>query len=345
MNSSETIPTAVKNYKSKICLLGGQETYKDEFQKINSCASLALQNKANIGVNISRINYNYEPATNFLIYLWNINCDEPWASYRTSFYSGTEAAIVLISENDLEQIIDYFNELQSRLPIITVVFCVILEEHKKEQIAEILYSDPVFESFLQDNNVSIDKAHKVEDIFRQLSLAYLNKRDECYNCDKYIISLIQAKDLFPQCPKKDNCNHYYAPKNESLTILKNRRINVEILRDYLKTFNITTEKPYSECLKIVSPLYGTFSIFLRNGRVYLTPKICESCKIKRKKKCTKYQRNPYFVCIKAKNEGWSNISGVEQPELLVLSKILALQQNKLPKDVIKQIQKINTCIQ
>ena len=90
--------------KSKICLIGGLEAYKDEFQRVWSDASLSLQNKDNIGVNIIRINLDSGPFSKFLIYLWNINCSEKWASYRASFYSGTEGVIVFISELYFDQI-------------------------------------------------------------------------------------------------------------------------------------------------------------------------------------------------------------------------------------------------
>jgi len=344
VNSTETIQTAVRNYKSKICLLGGQEQFKDYFQLYRSCASLALQNKANIGVNISRINYQYNSHSNFLYYLWNINCEEQWASYRTSFYSGTEAVIVTISEYNIEQILDYFHEIQSRLSIITMVFCIILEEHTPEEIEEIFHSDSLFDSFLNENNVSIQNISNGEDIFNQLAASYIHRREQGNNFDNYIINFIHVNNLFPDNPIKDICHEYYAPKNEPLNILKNQRIKIEFLREYLVSLGLELKKPDSEWLYFKNPTYGTFSIFLRNGRLYLHPAICELCKLKYKKKCSKFQRAPHFICIEAKNEGWTNISGLDQPELLVISKIFALQQNRLPKEVKKQIQKINTCI-
>ena len=46
-----------ENYvlKKKICVLGGVEDYKDEFQKELSSNALPIENKRNIGVNISKI--------------------------------------------------------------------------------------------------------------------------------------------------------------------------------------------------------------------------------------------------------------------------------------------------
>jgi hypothetical protein len=49
------------------------------------------------------------------------------------------------------------------------------------------------------------------------------------------------------------------------------------------------------------------------------------------------------VCIEQQTKGWSNKKEFGQPELLLLSKIFALQNSELPISVVKQINKIISC--
>lgn len=345
MSSCNKELLAVKQCKSKICLIGGQETYKDEFQRAWSDASLSLQNKDNIGVNISRINYNSGSLTNYLLYLWNINCAEKWASYRTSFYNGTEAVIVFISELYFEQIKHYFSEIRKRLPIITIVFCIILEEHSKDEILEIFLEDEEIDTILQDNDVSVHSLQDPSHIFEQITTTNLQKLHNRKGEDKYFIDFIHVSNLLPNITQPDLCSDYYPPNLEVSPTFSNKRANVEVLTSYLKEFGLVDEDNIdSEWFTINSERFGRFSLFLRSGRVYLTPLICEKCKPKNQKKCLKFKKAPYFVCIEAKNEGWSNLKGIDQSELLVLSKIFALKSGKLPKEVLKQIYKLNKCV-
>ena len=97
-------------------------------------------------------------------------------------------------------------------------------------------------------------------------------------------------------------------------------------------------------IKIYNENFGTFSIYLKNGKVYYFPEICKNCKDKR---CPKFRKAPYFICIEAEeSKGWTNINGFTHVELLILTKILALKEGNernLPKSVIKQIRNINIC--
>ena len=54
----------------------------------------------------------------------------------------------------------------------------------------------------------------------------------------------------------------------------------------------------------------------------------------------------HFICITNATKGWSNIKGLSQKELLVLSKILILidaNKDNIPESILDQINKISYC--
>ncbi len=345
MITSEIPQAELRNFRGKICLLGGYELIKDYIQQQISSAALSLQNKNFIGVNISRMDYEYQNNINFLYYIWNINCSENWTSYRTSFYKGAEAVIVFISETKIDQIFLYLSELQTLFPIITIIFCIILENHTQEEIKEILFNNQDFKVKIEENNIKFNKISNIYDIFNQISETYLIKRESKNLFDAFFIDFIHKDKLIKDKSLSDNCNDYYRPNENVIRITKNKRNNVKVLLKFIKQIDIDIEIDYdSEWISIENEKYGQFLIYLRNGRVYLTPKTCLTCKKKIKKKCIKFQKAPYFICIEAENDGWTNIKGLTSSELLVISKIFAIKYNNLPKTVLDQIKKINLCM-
>ena len=97
MNSCELLEPIEQYLKKKICLLGGTELYKNEFQKKISSNCLPIENKENIGVNISRIEYFYQLTKKyqkFEFLLWNIDCRQRRSFLRTIFYNGAEAMVI-----------------------------------------------------------------------------------------------------------------------------------------------------------------------------------------------------------------------------------------------------------
>ncbi len=97
-------------------------------------------------------------------------------------------------------------------------------------------------------------------------------------------------------------------------------------------------------IKINNKNFGTFSLYIKNGKVYYFPEICEKCKAK---KCSKFNNIPYFICIEAgESTGWTNIKGFNKNELLILAKIIALKEGNeknIPSSILNQIKKINQC--
>ena len=342
MNSYETQLLRKPIIKKKICILGGTEKYKDEFQKRLSSNSLPLENKQNIGVNISKIDFSFKKCEIFEFLLWNIDCRQHRAYLRTIFYNGAEAIIIFISEEKVDQILLYFNEILARLPSINIVFCIILENFTREEIINRYFNNEDFRSVIKSNNIHINEISKPLDILDQICSTFLmrNKYKEIDNV--YTIDFIPLKLLFDQSNVTDECNDYYEPENRDINIT--RIINTEQLINYILSLKLDVIFESDNWIQVKNKNFGVFSIFLKNGNVYYYPKICEKCQDKR---CSKIKKAPFFICIEAgDSKGWTNINGFDQSELLIITKIFALKEGNetnLPKSVIKQIRNLNRC--
>ena len=326
-----------RQFKLKICLLGNLESHKDEFQESVSSRTLSEENKQYIGVNISRIDFQGSHE----LYLWNVDCSREFAPLRLSFYRGSEAMIVLIPEQRVEQILQYWEEIRSQLPVITVVFCIILDHYSREEMSKLLEEDPSIQSFTQSKSVKIHERAPMEKIFNQVYSQFLLKIDKKRFDDAIFINFLERESLFnDNTGKEDGSTAYHEPSYHGTG--RPRRNNVEALKSLLSNMELRNVYLSDDWVKIPHEKYGTFSIFLRNGAVYLTPLICHKCK--HRSNCNRHQDEPFYVCIEAETNGWSNRNDLEAQELSVLSKILALATNcPLPESIITQCEKINSC--
>lgn len=328
--------------KKKICVLGGCENYKDEFQKELSSNALPIENKQNIGVNISKIDFSFKRNEKYEFLLWNIDCRQQRAYLRTIFYNGAEAIIILISETKVDQILHYLDEIQARIPSITLVFCIILEQFTKDEIIYRHFINEDFKSKIKSYNIQINEISEPSDILNQICRTFL-KRDKYKELDNaYIIDFIPLNFLFVHSDVSDECNDYFEPETRNNKIFQH--INTEKLVNYILNLRLDVQFESDNWIKIENEAFGTFTIYLKNGNVYYFPRICETCK---EKNCLKLKKAPFFICIEAgESAGWTNINGFDQSELLILTKILALKEgneNNLPRSVLKQINHINTC--
>ncbi|MFX0081462.1 MAG: hypothetical protein ACFE94_06900 [Candidatus Hodarchaeota archaeon] len=342
MSAYETLETYQFYFKKKIVILGGLEITKNEFQKSLSSNCLPIENKQNIGVNISKLDYFFKPKQKFEYLLWNIDCGQRRAFLRTIFYSGADAIIIFISETKIDQIRQYFDELQSKIPEVPLIFCIILEKLSKEDIINSEFINKEFNSIREEHGFKITEITDANEILNQVSSFFIEKTKIKEIENRYFINLILLTSLFGQSGITDECNEYYEPETHTLKI--RQIINTDLLIEYLQKLDLQIEFDYLNWIKIKNKSFGTFSIYLKNGNVYYFPKICEKCK---DKYCPKFKKAPYFVCIEAGDStGWTNIKGFDQNELLILAKVLALNEGdekSLPKSVIKQIKTLNMC--
>lgn len=329
------------HFKKKICLLGSLEDIKDEFQEKSSDSCLPFDNKLNIGVNISRADFLYKNDVKFDYFLWNIDCDREKAFLRTTFYPGAEAIIIFVSENNVDQIYYYFNEIKLRMPIITVAFCIVMNTHNIQEIIDAYFKTPEFNSLFQEHDFKFRYIKKPEKILRQISTSILKNMNLNEITDNFFVNFIPREKLTNDTTSLDESHGYFEP--EVMIADEDKRINLKKLKDYLKKLDISTDKNHPEWIKIYNPDFGTFSVFLKNGNVYLNPKKCNECQ---KRRCKNANKSRHYVCIEAKTEGWSNINGLKKRELLILSKIFALKEatrKTLPESILNQIDKISLC--
>jgi len=342
MNSLEISLQEKSVLKKKICILGGVENYKDEFQKKLSSNSLPIENKRNIGVNISKIDFLFKKNEKFEFLLWNIDCRRSRAYLRTIFYSGAEAIIIFISEKKIDQILQYFKEIQTRISSITILFCIILEEYTIDEIIHKYFKKIEFKSIFKANNIQIVEIFESSEILNQICSISLKKNKYKELENSYFIDFIPLDLLFVHSDVIDECNDYYEPETRDVNI--NKTINTEQLVKYILKLNLEVYLKSDNWLTLINKKLGRFSIYLKNGNVYYFPKVCEKCK---DTSCMKLKKAPFFICIETgKSIGWTNIKGFEQNELLILTKILALiegNENNLPRSVLKQIFTINIC--
>ncbi|MFX0002609.1 MAG: hypothetical protein ACFE9J_03920 [Candidatus Hermodarchaeota archaeon] len=342
MSSLETPLQEKFVLKKKLCVLGGMENFKDEFQKKLSSNSLSIQNKRNIGVNISKIDYFFKSNEKFEFLLWNIDCRQPRSYLRTIFYNGAEAIIIFISETKVAQILQYFKEIHPRVSSITVVFCIILEKYTKDEIINKYFKKDDFNSLIISNNIQINEIFEDLEILNQICYISLKRTKYKELENTYFIDFIPLALLFDDDEIADVCNDYYEPETRNDKI--NVSINTEKLNKYILKLKLNVNFESENWIKIKNKKFGLFSIYLKNGNVYYYPKVCEKCKVHN---CPKLKKSPFFICIESgESKGWTNIKGFKQPELLILTKIFALMdgnENILPRSVLKQIQSISVC--
>ncbi|MFW9866967.1 MAG: hypothetical protein ACFFEN_12805 [Candidatus Thorarchaeota archaeon] len=338
MDSCETL---IHFFKKKVVILGGYENYKDEFQKRISLTSLPIENKHSIGVNISKIDFLFTSDQKFEFLLWNIDCGQNRAFLRSTFYSGADAIIIFISENKIEQIKQYFEEIQLRVPEVTLIFCVILEKCSNKDIINFFFKERDISLIIEQNRGQINEIKEPAEIFRQLSSIFVEKIINKEIENQLIIDFIPLTSLFGHSLIRDECNDYFLP--ETTPIVSEPNANVELLSDYIHKLDLGIDFGSSNWININNE-FGLFSIYLKNGKVFYYPTVCKDCKYKH---CPKFKKAPYFICIEAEaSEGWTNIRGFTPLELLILAKIIALKEGNatsLPKSVITQIRNINIC--
>ncbi|MFW9823982.1 MAG: hypothetical protein ACFFE4_13645, partial [Candidatus Thorarchaeota archaeon] len=325
MHSYETLESSHIYMKKKVCMLGGYENYKDEFQKRISSNCLPIENKHNIGVNISKIDFFNKYDQKFEFLLWNIDCGQSRAFLRSTFYSGADAIIFFVSEDKINQIQHYFNEIQTLSQEILLIFCIILENLSQHEIERKYFNRKDFITNNLNYNIRIYKISKHFEMFHQLSSFFLKRLNEREIENKIIIDFIHLDSLFGHSIIRDQCNDYYEPE---IRIPKtSQSVNLELLSGYLLNLHLDIEFESLNWVKIKNKNLGTFSLYLKNGNVYYFPEECEKCK---DKKCSKYRNAPYFICIEAgDSNGWTNIRGFSNIELLILAKIVALKEGNL----------------
>ncbi len=125
---------------------------------------------------------------------------------------------------------------------------------------------------------------------------------------------------------------------------EDRRLAYEWKKQRLETLTTTLEQlnffvNERDEVEIINQ-YGLFSINILNSSVTFEPIVCVTCD---NYNCY-YKKQPRrkSLCIVSASEGWSNLE-LENRELLILAKILAIAEANLPSHVLNQMQQVEVC--
>ncbi len=323
------IPRSVGEYKIKMALLGPEESFKSAFRNKISTGNLSDHNKAIIGVTIGGLKVETTHISslalaNVYVSMWDIDCSTRFSMFRTQYYRGSEAIIVILDENTLEQVKPYYNEILQHNPAISLCIIVL---HDGDRAAEIDYelNEPELRQF---ERVHI---HQPQEALQWILEKFYLKINQNIKQDSFGILFLPKAALFGTNPLVLHYVEYACPIEHFDELNPHVRLNSAGLAHFVEKLGF----PVDGLSTIISNKFGDFTVSLREGNIQYTPRRCLRCK----QRCT--QNEP--ICIVASSKGFSSIPGMTQAELIVVAKILALQDGDLPDHVLKQMSRIDKC--
>lgn len=264
--------------------------------------------KLTIGVDIFSQEVNlHSGAETIYLSIWDVNRSERFRFFRHSFYRGSVGALIILdvtSRASYQQAIKIIQEIQNSAGSIPI--------------------------FLFSNYSSGERVINYSEIDE------LNKKFPCLyfeNPDVNTLWVTLADEMFQFITGLSIENPQYRTYIESY---KKSKI---LLHSMLKSlgFKIIDNK-----VDILNK-HGIFSVDINNGKTYFESISCSDCKTRRK--CTSEKRRKKFICIIQKSDfpGWTN-SDLLMEDMLILSKIIAVSEDNLPKDVYVQMNRpISQC--
>ncbi len=321
-------PRPVGEYKIKMALLGPEESFKSAFRNQISTGNLSEHTKTIIGVTIGGLMVETNrisslPRANVYVSLWDIDCSTRFSMFRTLYYRGSEAIIVILDENTLEQAKPYCSEILQHNPSISLCM-IVLHEGDADNVAREL-NDPNLRQFERVH------VHDPQDALKWILDKFYLKINKNLRQDSFGILFLPKASLLGTNHPELRYVEYACPIEHSDDVNPHRRLNSPCLERFIEKLGF----PVHDGSTVVTNKFGNFTVSLREGNIQFTPRRCLRCK----QRC---QQNE-FICIIASSKGFSSNPEMTQAELLVVAKILALQDGDLPDHVMKQITRIDKC--
>ncbi|MHA1271037.1 MAG: Rab family GTPase [Candidatus Helarchaeota archaeon] len=294
-------------YKFKIVVLG--ERQKSEILKnyLDSCFNKDYSDVIGCNIYIRTEQIDYDEIT---FSIWDISPSDRFRYFRTSFYHGACSILIFFNLNNLNEIRNIPNWINETLNVIG--------------------EKPIFLIGYKTDDEDIN----------QVNINEINEFCTNFNCNYYEIERYNGTldDLFYEISNITLNNFGYTKEKRAKYYEELKRRNQEfenILREL--GYNIINNR-----VEILTSK-GLFTINILNGKVYYEHFICDKCDIittcneKVKNYCVKK-----YLCIVRKDiNGWSNVLNNDQ--LLILSKITSIVEDKLPKHVINQMKSSINC--
>ncbi|MHA1309574.1 MAG: hypothetical protein ACTSQO_01495 [Candidatus Helarchaeota archaeon] len=269
---------------------------------LHSCFNRDYSNVIGCNIYIKEEMLEYDELT---FSIWDISANERFRFFRTSFYHGSCAILLFFEMNKMDDI--------NNLPNWII------------EARNILGPVPTFliGYTLDDAEISAAMNDRIDEICNLYHSIYYEINRDDLNLD----------NLFQQI---GNLSLDYF----GYTLEKRREMNLEIKKQNEKFKEVLTELGFNiknnKRIEILTAK-GLFNINIFTGKVSYDHYICEKCDKNKtcKEKLKNYHVKKSLCIIRKDDPGWSNI--LNQNQLLILSKIYAILEDKLPKHVINQM--------
>lgn len=295
------------SFKFKIIVLGDKTKSAVLKKYLHSCFNKDYSNVIGCNIFIRYENLDFDELT---FSIWDISSNERFKFFRTSFYHGSCATLIFINLNDpngLREIPEWATEA-----------------------SRILENTPIFLiGYNLDSNQNNIEEQSIEDLCLQYNCRYyeIDETPNCFNILFRDIATITLNNIgYTEEKRRELNNKLISQNKEFRKILNNLGFNV--IAD--KKIEILTSK-------------GIFTVDIINGKVYYEHYICEKCD-KRKKcqnKIKDYNVKKSLCIVRKESAGWSNV--LNSSQLLILSKIFAIMEDRLPDHVINQMRSSIHC--
>lgn len=320
-------------YKFKVSLLGSVEELKSQFRERVSEATIKARNKRIIGVSIGGLQV---PLTvdaagsrdhDAYLLLWDIACDSRFCALRPMYYRGSAAIIVVLDENSVDQLEDYYAEILERTTAVSLHFVICTRTQSADELLGALFGCVGGEVDLGEFEVNhIRHPHEV---IEWVTRKFQAKLARGFPRDHFAISFLDERDLVAERRPVQRPLEYCRPEDTRDRVNPLTRVRVAELEAQLTRWHVPVD-PADHAVTIRGEA-GTFTVFLRDGATYLTPQKCLSCS-----RACKIRR---YICIVGDSVGWASNPEMGQRELVILSKIVGLQADILPDHVREQIRR------
>lgn len=298
----------------KVILVGEEEQTKTGllWAFTGNCDTIS-DYKRTIGVNFG-ITSVYLDDNIIKLQIWDILCNSRVKYLRPLYFKGASGCIMVI--RNIQEAKNYFDEIENCChKAIPILFVYINDEPNAPQLNE----------FLSKFNIETI-TNGVQGIEWLAEAMLTSRKSNGTNfAGLYSIGNTEIQEVLDTLRQ----SQLHIERERLETIRQQRAIQIELIKGCLTDIGLSVEE---DSVQILSS-EALFVINILNGNVSVFPLKCEQCQ----KTCKKEGH----LCIVKDSEGWS--SDLDSDSLLILSKIYALLNNKLPPHITNQIKTILQC--
>lgn len=302
----------------KVVLMG--DRYLDMGELLSKLSIISIGGyKELTGCDIGVLKLNSENF-NVKFTLWDIAIDGRFRGLFSAFCKGAAGAIIYF---DLE-----YENFLDRIPELIVKIC-----STKKNIPILLLGhnfDGVNESVLAKLDYLVNKIENVRYI-------EINSMKNIIHGFKVMASILSDNEPVENFKVALSNKNSLTNMNE---ILRNNRIKYRRKKDRFNRFkalleNLNYKINNKNEVEIITSK-GIFIVNIIEDIVYFGPISCEDCTFHCKNRNSEEYKS---LCIESKTKGWSNLD-LESRDLGILSKLIAISEDRLPRHVINQINRI-----